>query len=107
MISIKQSADVRGLRQEVWEAIYKADQIYAEYGKNVVITSGLDSKHSIGSFHYVGLAVDLRTRHLSRAEARQIYNLLKESLGNEYDVILESTHLHVEWDPRGKRHAAA
>ena len=27
--------------------------------------------------------------------------MLKESLGEQFDVVLESDHIHVEWDPEG------
>jgi hypothetical protein len=107
MITIKESADVRGLRPEVWEAIYKADEIYSGYGVDTVITSGLDSKHSFGSFHYIGLAVDLRTRHVPEAARYEIFLKLTEKLKDDYDVIHHQTHIHVEYDPRGKRYAEA
>jgi hypothetical protein len=31
-----------------------------------------------------------------------VYLKLKESLGEQFDVVLESDHIHVEWDPKDK-----
>lgn len=70
-------------------------------GQPCVITSGSDSKHSATSLHYSGQALDFRTRHLdSEDQKAQLRDLVRAHLSRDYDVILEATHLHVEWQPR-------
>jgi len=106
MIQIKQGADVRNLRREVWEAVYLFNEIMAEYGLNAVITSGNDSKHGRKSLHYLDYAVDLRTRDIkTQVEKVEITQKFRACLGERYDVLLEHNHIHAEFDPRGVIHA--
>lgn len=65
-----------------------------------VITSGRDGRHSPKSLHYEGKAKDYRTRYLARTSQITFRNRVKEILGRDYDVVLESDHLHVEFDPK-------
>lgn len=74
-------------------------QIYTDFGVTPVITSGMDGKHMPGSLHFGGLAFDFRTRHVGAAELPQLVAQITEALGDEFDVVLESDHLHVEFDP--------
>jgi hypothetical protein len=69
-------------------------------GKGCTITSVTDSKHGRSSLHYTGQAIDYRTRHLSEAEKTSLLNLISGALHEEFDVILESDHLHVEFQPK-------
>lgn len=71
----------------------------ARYGKDVVITSGLEGPHKKGSLHFRGLAVDLRTRDYPLSAARAFAQELRRGLGEDYNVVLEADHLHVEYDP--------
>lgn len=69
-----------------------------------VITSGADGRHSLTSLHYSGNALDLRRRNLRNPEG--VVERLKDTLGIDYDVILEATHIHVEYQPRRRDFAA-
>ena len=69
-------------------------------GDKLVVTSGSDGKHVSKSRHYVGLALDFRTRELTRDEALQLKARMKDCLGLEYRVILEEDHLHVQFEGR-------
>lgn len=64
-----------------------------------VITSALDSKHSAKSFHYEGRALDFRTREIPAELRKDFAEAVHAALGDEFDVVLESDHLHVELDP--------
>ncbi len=67
-----------------------------------VITSGCDGQHSIKSRHWTGNAIDMRTRDFSTAELRdEIVAKIRKALP-DFDVCLEDTHLHVEYDPVGR-----
>jgi len=95
---IKKGASLQGLDIKMRPVLMAANRIWKKYGKDLVVTSGLDSAHSAGSLHYYGLAVDLRTRYFSHGKKIQVFNDLKIKLGNSYDVINEKTHIHVEWN---------
>lgn len=65
--------------------------------KSVVITSTTNGKHVKNSKHYAGLAFDLRTRDLTKADAKAYYEFLKEKLEGMYEIYLYKDHIHVEY----------
>lgn len=71
-----------------------------EEGYDCVITSAIDGKHSRGSLHYVGLALDFRTNNMPSGELPRIRDKIAARLGENFDVVLEKDHLHVELDPK-------
>lgn len=94
-----------GVTKEIVFAIGVADEIYRRIAnQEVVITSLNDSQHMAGSLHYLGQAVDFRTRTLTLNQLNQIVAELKNRLYPlGYDVVLESDHIHIEYDPKGGR----
>lgn len=110
MIKVKEGVSIRGLQPQAFHAWYIAGQLYDEhYDVDCILTAGVDGKHGHGSLHYVGLAIDLRIRNLSpgndlgpttMARATVLKNELKRALGIEYDVVLESNHFHIEFQPK-------
>ncbi len=97
---IKEGVKLAGLRPEMLVALMVANHVYASIGKNVVVTSVMDGKHSRGSLHYVGFAFDLRINSLTASEIKIVVHLLKLHLSSEFDVVLERTHIHVEFQPK-------
>jgi hypothetical protein len=91
---------VHGLKPELLLALTIADGVYQRQGVELEITSIVDGKHSRGSLHYVGMAADLRTRTLPAGTAPLVARQLRAALGDDYDVVLEDTHLHVEFQPK-------
>ena len=63
------------------------------------ITGGVED-HEHPSKHVYGGAFDFRTRMLDEAQKEQLRALMKIRLGDGFDVVLEETHLHVEYDPK-------
>ncbi len=85
--------------------LVNANELWRERGVELVVTSVLDGRHSRGSLHYVGHAVDLRTKSLPRRTKVATLKKLREALGADYDVILEgegtpNEHAHVEFQPK-------
>ena len=78
-----------------------AANVAEEMGLALTITSGNDSKHMPSSRHYVNAALDFRTKDLSPAVLKEFRTKLAARLGDKYQVLLESTHLHVERDDLG------
>ena len=96
---LKKGVRIRGLRPEVVLAAFMANEVCEKLGVEMVITSGTEGKHSWGSLHYSGCAFDFRKWNFSDngVEARK---MLSEKLGKEFDVVLERTHIHVEFQPK-------
>ena len=99
MIYIKPGVSVARLKPQMNLALLIAGSIFAEQQMDMWITSGDDGSHSAKSLHWLGCAVDLRTRHLPVTDKTRIVMLLKRALADAYDVVLEPTHIHLEWDP--------
>ena len=102
MIQIKPGVNMSGLRPEMAIVISIAESVIQEFEPAVglVITSALDGKHSRASLHYVGFALDFRTRELPEELKISFADELRIALGRQYDVVLEKTHLHVEFQPK-------
>lgn len=98
MISLKPGVRIHGIMPEIVFAIMVADQVYAVLKHDLVVTSVIDGKHMRASIHYIGGAVDLRLPGDDGTAAR---NQISRRLGRDYDVILESNHIHIEWQPKG------
>ena len=102
-MKIKEGARLLGVQPVMILAAITADSIWKDLGAKdgVVITSGIDGKHSSGSLHYKGYALDLRIWNLPNPElAQNAAQALREALGEDFDVVLEKDHIHVEFDPK-------
>ena len=99
-MKIKEGAELSGLDVSMRHALIAADKIWTKAGEELVVTSGLDGKHSVGSLHYYGFALDFRTRYFDTATAKTVLGALRASLSEDYDVILHKSHIHVEYDPK-------
>lgn len=94
------SVNIHGLDVCMQPVLKNADIIWRKYGQEVVVTSARDGIHSVGSLHYYGFAVDLRTYYFADHIKPQVAQELRKALGPKYQVILEKTHIHVEYDPK-------
>ena len=93
------TVNVWGLEREMQPVLKNASAIWRKYGQKLVITSARDGMHSGGSLHYYGLAVDMRTRYFDPIVLKEVVEELEAALGEDYDVIVHKTHMHVEYDP--------
>lgn len=102
IIRLKKGVEFSGIEIEILEAMLVASKVYYAHGYDTIVTSVLDGKHSKHSLHYTGYALDLRTRHLSSSNDEEVIaRKIAALLGKDYDVVLESTHIHIEYDPKG------
>lgn len=62
----------------------------------LVITSTYEGTHSAGSFHYSDEAVDIRRANKPDVVVQE----LRRELGPDYDVVLQNSHIHIEYDPK-------
>lgn len=98
-MKIKEGASLQGLQIQMRTVLISAEIIWKELGQELVVTSGTDGEHRAGSLHYYGFAVDLRTRYFTNKERQIAFNRLASTLHNKpYIVVLEETHIHVQYD---------
>lgn len=97
-MKLKQGVKLEGAQWQTWKAAIIAEEVMIQFGAELWITSVCDGQHKQASLHYKGLALDIRTWGIKGRELR-VVEALKKALGDDYDVVLEATHIHVEYDP--------
>ena len=103
MLRLKHGVDLRGLQPPLIFALVALDSLCNSYNASYLITSVCDDAPGRlpDSLHRKGLAFDFTilnpTRILTYSLASDI---LTSALGPQFDVVLESDHIHVEFDPK-------
>ena len=92
------SVSLKDVSWRMFHAAVICEAVYAKRGVELVITSANDGKHGDKTLHHKGLALDLRTWTLG-GRAPEVLPELKAALGDDYDVVLEKDHFHIEYDP--------
>lgn len=92
-----EGVSLAGITPEMVLALVVAEQIMTRHGCPTIVTSVVDGEHMHGSLHYVGAAADIRTPENG---SESITDDLARSLGNNYDVVLEESHIHIEFQPK-------
>lgn len=100
MIILKPGVRIVGIRPELLLAIMVVEGVFALRNKTLTITAVIDGTHSRGSLHYAGMAFDVRARELPPGEADEVANLIRASLGGDFDVVVEADHMHIEYQPK-------
>jgi NO-binding membrane sensor protein with MHYT domain len=98
-VILKPGVRVLGLRPEMVLALAVMDTIYTTHNQAMVVTSVIEGVHSRASLHYTGMAADLR-RPADAMILQRIIDDAKVALGDDYDVVLEVDHVHVEFQPK-------
>lgn len=100
MLFIKPGVRITGMRPEILLAAVAAERVYDKAGFEFTITACVDGKHTTGSLHYAGAAIDIRTRHVPADKLPNILSQIKECLAADFDVLRESDHIHIEFQPK-------
>ena len=98
-MKLKDGVSLYGLHPKMQVANGIAAVVYQLEGQELVVTAGLDGKHGDNSLHYKGRACDYRIWYFSEAQVKTVTEELARRLGDDYDVVLESDHIHCEYDP--------
>lgn len=103
VFAVKNTSVLPSNRPEIERARRIVVEVWKRYGYQVTLTSGEEetASHAPGSLHYVGLAEDYRTHDVALSHLRDMVADVRQRLGSDYDVVLESDHLHIEFDPKG------
>ncbi len=107
---VKSKCDVSGMHHAIWPDLFRLDSaLRGAYGQELRITHARDGKHSRTSRHYLGTAVDMRTWTTSTSgiqvqgsERRKLFKLVQDVLGEDWFVLDEGTHFHLDYRPRYK-----
>lgn len=94
---LKHGVKISGIRPELVLALFMAERVYANHGERLTITSVLDGEHMMASLHYIGCAADLRR---PATHFREIADHIRDNLGVEFDVVLNTDHIHIEFQPK-------
>jgi len=94
---IKAGVDISRLNREIRRALNTIDTIHHSYGIDLVITSTFEGNHGAGSLHYANDAIDIR---ILQTFKNNVFADLRDRLGNDFDVVLERDHIHIEYDPK-------
>lgn len=68
------------------------------HNEEFTLTSVTDGKHGETSLHYAGFAVDID--HHDPGSFPWIREKLVDRLTVEFDVVVEATHIHIEFQPK-------
>ena len=92
------------LIDKMYECLYDLEVIWRKHGAyELIITSGSegyggDGIHKKNSKHYTGEAIDIRI--WNQPNINSAVKSLRERFDVDFDVVLESNHVHFEYDPK-------
>lgn len=101
MISILDNVELTGLQTPTLLAMMIVQGICIKMNVDANITSVMDGVHSLKSLHYAGFAFDV-VFNPRGAEGNivTLYFLIVDALTPEFDVVSETTHIHIEYQPK-------
>lgn len=99
-LNIKEGVVFKSIPSPILSALKVVLDIWTYHNKTPTVTSANDGQHMVTSLHYKNLALDLRIKDLPEPLIVPMFNKLKETLGSQYDVVLEEDHIHLEYDPK-------
>jgi hypothetical protein len=97
-MQLKTGVDIRKVTVEMVLGLVIADGVFRKHDIDMVVTSVCDGKHMSGSKHYLGMGADIRIWGLE-GKLDMIISDLKKAMNNNFDVVKESDHIHLEYDP--------
>lgn len=99
-MKIKSGVDIKGIQPEIVVGLIVSNDVYRSATAEFRLTSALEGVHMVGSKHGIGQAIDIGIRDLSSDKVLNMFAALKLNLGEQFNVVLESDHIHIEFDPK-------
>ena len=99
-MKLKPGVKIVGINPELIMGLMAAQKVFDALGIDMVVTSVMDGKHSSTSLHYAGNAADIRISNIPTKLVTQVSTHIASALPNDFDVILETDHIHLEFQPR-------
>ena len=108
MIRLKGKNVVSDVQPALMMGLTVVEGVFRNFGvQEVVITSLNDGAHEFNSLHYQGLAADIRlvthpyyNGYYTHALNQAILVESTRRLSKHFDLLLESDHFHLEYDPK-------
>lgn len=107
MITLRHDVRFAGLKPETLLGMFIAERLCERHNYDLQITSGTEGRHSDKSLHTVGYAFDCVLVGIKGGtdilvEYRRITEALAKALERDFDVVLETSplHLHIEYQPK-------
>ena len=97
MIENPNGCDLSRLRFKARQALWLLEHLCALEDQLLIITHTFDGQHKEGSLHFKNRAFDCLPPILERA---LILKQASSMLGRDWDVVDETDHWHVEYDPK-------
>ncbi len=95
MIKRKTGVVTKGLKAPMIRPLQLVSDLFQLVGVDMVLTDAV-AKRENKSLHPLGYAFDFRTRDLTHTQKSVMFAILVRQLGNDYDVIMYDTHVHIE-----------
>lgn len=95
---LKKGVKVQDISTEMVLALVIIEPLFKDITIDMRITSVRDGVHSVNSKHKLGQAVDLGTRNTDQEELVELTQTIRASLTDEYFVLLESNHIHIQFN---------
>lgn len=96
-------ASMAGIKPESVIGMLVALSLFNELEQPFELSSGLEGKHGRNSLHFVGLAFDISARSIDPLAHGDITRHLVDRLGDEFDVVYERSHWHIEFQPEHRK----
>ena len=94
---LKPGTDISRIKPAIREKLDDINQIvYTPDEYEMVITSTYEGNHRPGSLHYANLAIDIK----NPKHPKKTIDTLRKELGEDYAVVGELDHIHIEYDPK-------
>ena len=81
---------------EMWRIVFVV-RVTAPYNYTPTITSGIEGRHCVGSFHYIGGALDWRINDIATSYLGRWVSEITKKLGDDYRVKLGPVCIHIHW----------
>jgi len=94
---IKAGVDISRLNREIRRSLPRVQDLLDLLDNELTVTSTYEGNHGEGSLHYCNDAYDIKK---PTEWAPGLKEELQIKLGKSFDVVLESDHLHIEYDPK-------
>ena len=95
-MQMKPGVSILGIKPELLFGLILAESVFGVFDEELVVTSVVDGVHGTFSYHPGGYAADVRLPVV--ADPSQLRQRLAASLGPAFDVVLEDTHIHIEFE---------
>ena len=105
MLKLKPEVRFHDAQQALAIIAIAVENAFRSLGHDAIVTAAADGAHKPDSFHYRGLALDFRTKHVTIPSTKaEIVARVRDALP-QCDVLFENEgtpneHLHVEYDPK-------